>query len=160
MKSPRNPPYALSASETRLAGPTSDAVGIFRLLIYCNSRLRYRFDQRLRKDDLTSQQGVLLTVVRSRGQPKLGEVARAMATSHQNTKQIAAALERKGMLRIAKDADDARARRLTITASGIKAWKSRDAGDFKVIGSWMSDLSKAEQKALRRLLRRLAETIP
>jgi DNA-binding MarR family transcriptional regulator len=113
------------------------------MLVYCSSRLRYRFDQRLAEDDLTSQQGVLLTVVRTRGKPKLGEVATAMATSHQNAKQIAAALERKGMLRIVKDADDARARRLTITDLGIEAWKTRDAGDFRAIGSWLSDMSRA-----------------
>jgi DNA-binding MarR family transcriptional regulator len=160
MKTTRNPPYALSASEVRTAGSAADAVGIFRLVVYCGSRLRYRFDQRLREDDLTSQQGILLTVVRTRGRPKLGEVARAMATSHQNAKQIATALERKGMLRIEKDASDGRARRLTITAAGTKAWKSRDAGDFKAVGNWLSDLSRTEQRSLRTLLKRLAETIP
>jgi DNA-binding MarR family transcriptional regulator len=159
MKTSSNPPYALSASDARLAGSSADAVGIFRMLIYCGSRLRYRFDQRLAEDDLTSQQGILLTVVRTRGQPRLGEVATAMATSHQNARQIAAALERKGMLRIVKDADDARARRLAITALGIKAWKTRDAGDFRAIGGWLSDMSKSEQHALRVLLQRLAETI-
>ena len=159
MKTGSNPPYALSASEARLAGSSADAVSVFRMLVYCSSRLRDRFDQRLAEDDLTSQQGILLTVVRTRGQPKLGEVAAAMATSHQNAKQIAAALERKGMLRIVKDADDARARRLTITDLGIEAWKTRDAGDFRAIGSWLSDMSKSEQRALRILLKRLAETI-
>ena len=84
-----NPPYALSASEARSAGSSADAVSIFRMLVYCSSRLRYRFDQRLAEDDLTSQQGILLTVVRTRGQPKLGEVATAMATSH--TKCLVAA---------------------------------------------------------------------
>lgn len=160
MTTPRNPPYTLSASETRLAGPAVDAVGIFRTLVYCSARLRHRFDQRLKLDDLTSQQGILLTVVRSRGQPMLGEVAKAMATSHQNAKQIASALERKGMLRIVKDASDARARRLTITDAGIKAWKTRDAGDFEAIGGWLSKLSRAEQRELRVLLTRLAETLP
>jgi DNA-binding MarR family transcriptional regulator len=126
----------------------------------CSGRLRYRLDQRLKLDDLTSQQGILLTLVRSRGEPMLGEVAKAMGTSHQNAKQIASALERKGMLRIVKDASDARARRLTITDAGIKAWKTRDAGDFEAIGSWLSELSKTEQRALRRLLAHLAETIP
>jgi DNA-binding MarR family transcriptional regulator len=159
MKVGSNPPYALSASEVRLAGSSADAVNIFRMLVYCSSRLRYRFDQRLAEDDLTSQQGVLLTVVRTRGKPKLGEVATAMATSHQNAKQIAAALERKGMLRIVKDADDARARRLTITDLGIEAWKTRDAGDFRAIGTWLSDMSKSDQRTLRNLLKRLAETI-
>lgn len=160
MKVSRNPPYVLSASEMRSAGHAADAVGIFRMLVYCSARLRYRFDQRLKLDHLTSQQGILLTVVRSRGQPMLGEVAKAMATSHQNAKQIASALERKGMLRIVKDASDARARRLTITDAGIKAWRTRDAGDFEAIGSWFTELSKTEQRALRRLLARLAETIP
>lgn len=129
------------------------------MLVYCSARLRYRFDQRLAEDDLTSQQGILLTIVRTRGQPKLGEVAIAMNTSHQNAKQIASALERKGMVRIVKDPDDARARRLTITELGIEAWKTRDADDFKAIGSWLSDMPRSEQRALRILLKRLAEAI-
>ncbi len=159
MKAARNPPYALSPAETRSAGPSADAVRIFRMLVYCGLRLRHRFDQRLRADGLTSQQGILLTVVRARGRPMLGEAAEAMATSHQNAKQIAAALERKGMLRIVKDANDARARRLEVTDLGIKAWKTRDAGDFKALGGWLSEFPKAEQRALRILLKRLAEAL-
>ncbi len=159
MKAASNAPYSLSSSEARSAGQAADAVAIFRLLVYCSARLRYRLDQRLKLDDLTSQQGILLTVVRSRGAPMLGEVAKAMATSHQNAKQIASALQRKGMLRIVKDANDARARRLTFTDAGIKAWKTRDAGDFEAIGSWLSELSNTEQRALRKLLAHLAETI-
>lgn len=154
-----NPPYLLSASEARLAGPSADAVSVFRMLVYCSARLRYRFDQRLAEDGLTSQQGILLTVVRTRGQPKLGEVAAAMATSHQNAKQIAAALERKGMLRIVKAAEDARARRLMITDRGIEAWASRDAGDFAAIGEWLSGLSPSEKRTLRLLLGHLADSL-
>ncbi|QCK87905.1 hypothetical protein E8L99_20175 [Phreatobacter aquaticus] len=63
------------------------------------------------------------------------------------------------MLRIVTDASDARARRLTITDAGIKAWKTRDAGDFAAIGTWLSGLSSTEQRALRGLLASLAETI-
>lgn len=154
-----NPRFALSASEARLAGSSADAVRIFRMLVFCSTRLRYRFDQRLAEDDLTTQQGVLLTIVRTRGQPSLGEVATEMATSHQNAKRIAAALEQKGMLRIAKDAHDARTRRLTITDLGIAAWKTRDAGDFRAIGGWLTGMSKSEQRALRILLERLVETV-
>jgi len=159
MTSPGNPAYLLSDSEILQAGEAADAVAIFRLVLYCSSRLKYRFDQHLREDDLTSQQGYLLSVVRARGQPTLGEVAKAMATSHQNVKQIAAVLSRKGMLRITTARDDARARRLTITPAGIKAWDTRDARDFPVLGSWMSGLSGAEQRRLRKLLTQLAEIV-
>src|SRR5688572_8817506 len=95
-----HPPCDLTPEELRAAGPAADAVRCFRLIALVAQRLRYRLDRHLREDGLTTQQGFLLTVVRNRGRPTLGEVAKAMATTHQNAKQVAAALERKGMLTI------------------------------------------------------------
>ena len=151
--------YALRPTEVRAAGRNADAVLDFRLILYCSQRLRNLLDQRLRLSGLTVQQGVMLSVVRARGRPTLGEVATAMATSHQNAKQIAIALERKGMLRIVADKEDRRARRLEPTAAGSRGWQDRDAGDFSAIGEWFSGLSKADQRQLGTLLERLAVSL-
>src|SRR5688572_12971287 len=101
-----HPPCDLTPEELKAAGPAADAVRCFRLISLVAQRLRYRLDQRLREDGLTTQQGFLLTIVRSRGQPTLGEAANAMSTTHQNAKQVAAALERKGMVTIVPDEND------------------------------------------------------
>ena len=108
------PSLELNAAERLLAG--ADAVRCFRLITFVSQRLRYLLDQRLREADLTTQQGFLLTIVGAKQRPSLGEVAEVMSTTHQNVKQIAIALERKGMLHIVTDESDGRVRRLDRTA--------------------------------------------
>jgi len=151
------PGLELDAAERVLAG--ADAVRCFRLITFVSQRLRYLLDQRLREAGLTSQQGFLLTVVRARQRPSLGEVAEVMSTTHQNVKQIAIALERKGMLSIVADESDGRVRRLEATDSAAKQWGDRNAGDFKALGRWFSSLSRDEQKKLAILLARLSKGI-
>ena len=104
--------HQLSDSEAATAGKTADAVRNFRLILFCGQRLRTLLDERLREAGLTTQQGVMLSIVRTSALPSLGEVAMAMATSHQNAKQIASVLERKGLLEIVPDKSDRRTRRL------------------------------------------------
>lgn len=159
MTSPSKPIYELDDSEAATAGKAADAVRNFRLILFCGQRLRALFDEHLREAGLTTQQGVMLSIVRTMALPSLGEVAVAMATSHQNAKQIAIVLERKGMLEIVADKCDGRTRRLKPTAAGRRGWQSRDAGDFEAIGAWFSGLSCAQQKSLHRLLERLVATI-
>jgi DNA-binding MarR family transcriptional regulator len=153
------PAFELDADELLAAGAAADAVGSFRLILFCSLRLRQSLDQRLRSSGLTSRQGLLLTIVRSKDSPTLGEAASAMSTTHQNVKQIASSLVRKGMIKIVPDRKDLRTRRLVATAAGRRGWHDRNADDFDAIGGWFSTLSRAEQKMLRTLLRRLADSI-
>lgn len=153
-------PFADLTHEERLAaGSAEDAVRCFRLISYSGQRLRYLLDRRLREEKLTSQQGFLLTVVRTLGRPTLGEAARSMSTTHQNAKQVASALERKGMLRIVPDAEDARARRLEPTELGKRGWESRNTEDYAAIADWFSALTPDEQQVLVGLLSRLARSV-
>ena len=138
------------------SGSAEDAVRLFRLLAFTGQRFRHLFDQRLREEGYTSQQGFLLTIVRERGRPTLGEVASVISTTHQNAKQIAMALEREGMLRITRDGTDGRVRRFEPTAAGAGGWKSRNDEDFAAIGVWFSALSRSDQKTLADLLAKLA----
>ena len=78
MKKSRKPSGQLDADELLAAGTAADAVGSFRLILFCSLRLRQLLDRRLRSAGLTSRQGHLLTIVRSNGEPTLGEVAAAM----------------------------------------------------------------------------------
>jgi DNA-binding MarR family transcriptional regulator len=153
------PAFLLDANERRAAGAAAEAVENFRLVLFCSLRLRQMLDGRLRSAGLTSRQGLLLTIVRSHDRPTLGEAAAAMSTTHQNVKQIAASLARKGMIRIVSDPKDRRTRRLVATAAGRRGWQGRNAGDFEAIDKWFSALSRREQKTLRSLLGRLAGSI-
>ena len=159
MSDSSNPLADLTPEELRAAGDGRDAVRCFRLILYLGQRLRYLADRRLRGQGLTSQQGFLLTVVRMRGRPTLGEVAAAMSTTHQNVKQIAVALERKGMVRFVADEGDARIRRLAPTEAGERGWEDRKAGDFAAIADWFAGLSADEQESMAGLLARLAGSI-
>jgi DNA-binding MarR family transcriptional regulator len=153
------PAHELDPEQRRQAGPNADAVKCFRLIAFTGQRLRYLLDERLRADGLTSQQGFLLTIVGALERPTLGAVAKAMSSSHQNVKQIAAALERKGMLAIVPDEADARARRLELTEASARYWQNRDADDFAAIGGWFSALEGEEQRVLADILAKLAKSI-
>lgn len=159
MSEPIKPLADLTDEERQAAGTNADAVRCFRLIAYTSQRLRHLLDRRLREEGLTSQQGFLLTVVRMSGRPTLGEVARSMSATHQNVKQLAVALERKGMLRIVPDDGDARAKRLEATEAGRRGWQDRNAGDFAAIADWFGALSVREQEELVRLLSRVARTV-
>jgi DNA-binding MarR family transcriptional regulator len=149
----------LDADEEAAAGANADAVRSFRLLTFIGQRFRHFFDRRLRSEKLTTQQGFLLTLVRKLDRPTLGQVASAMTTTHQNAKQIAAALERKGMISIVADERDARVRRLEVTPDSRTGWAHRNEDDFSVLGEVFSILSKDEQATLVVLLGRVARSL-
>lgn len=153
-------PVCLTDKERLAAGASADAVDCFRLIAFASQRLRQLMDRRLKEDGLTSQQGFLQTIVRIHGRPTLGQVAAAMSTTHQNAKQVALALERKGMLRIVPDGKDARVKRLETTETGASGWIDRDADDHKAIANWFAALSGDEQRLLMQLLSRLAVSLP
>lgn len=154
------PSYDLTPQELADAGAAADAVRCFRLLTLVSQRLRTQLDQRLREDGLTVQQGFLLSLVRSAGEPSLGEIARAMGTSHQNAKQVALAAERNGFVKIVPDAEDSRVKRVVATMRGQRGWVDRNRGDFAAIGEWLSGLTASEQRKLIALLVKLARTTP
>ena len=89
---------------------------LFRLVLTLGNHLRSRMDQRLAPSGLTTQQAAALTIVDHADPPAtLGAIARTMGTSHQNVRQIVAALERKGFVTVTVDPDDRRARRVVTT---------------------------------------------
>src|SRR4051812_17012721 len=99
------------ASKTGLAGMSEEQaaalgreraaqVRSFRLIPFIGQQLRSLSDQLYSADGLTHQQATLLTLVRTHDTPSLSEMASAMSTSHQNVKQLVAALIDKGFLRL------------------------------------------------------------
>jgi DNA-binding MarR family transcriptional regulator len=152
------PGLGLDEDEATLLG--SDAatrIRTFRLVLVLAQRLRTLMDQRLQADGLTTQQAALITVVDAIGTPSLSQVASALSTTHQNAKQIAAALERKGFIRIAADATDRRVRRLVTTVKSRAYWERRSPDDYDVVLEWFSVLSETEAATLFELLLRVDE---
>jgi hypothetical protein len=79
---------------------------------------------------------------------------KALDMSHQNVKQIALALERKGFLEIAVDAHDRRGRRLHLTEHHHRFWRQRNPMDF-VECSLTAGLSDKEVATTVKLLKQL-----
>ncbi|NUT33132.1 MAG: winged helix DNA-binding protein [Hamadaea sp.] len=127
----------------------------FRLILLMAQQMRTLMDQRLRPDGLTTQQAALLTAVDALGEPTLSQVAGALATTHQNARQIADALQRKGFLEIAVDPRDARVRRLRTTDAHAGFWARRNEGDHQAVTSWFSGLDPDEAVTLLALLDRV-----
>ncbi len=125
-----------------------DRVALFRLLVVVGSDLRTRMDRTLASAGVTTQQAALLTIVLGlAAPPSFGEAAEALGCTHQNVKQIALALERKGLLRIEVDAGDGRVRRLVPTARAREPFADRDDSDRATVVSWFAMLSDAEVAA-------------
>ncbi|MBC6462450.1 MarR family winged helix-turn-helix transcriptional regulator [Actinomadura sp. HBU206391] len=149
---------ALGLSEDeaeRLGGDAATRVRIFRLIIVLAQELRTLMDQRLRPDGLTTQQAALITVVDAIGVPSLSQAAAALGTSHQNARQIADALERKGMLRIGPDEKDARVRRLQTTNQSHEYWRQRSWSDQQLVLEWFQCLTDEEARTLFDLMLRV-----
>lgn len=135
-------------------------VQLFRIVLTLATHLRSRMDARLAEVDLTTQQaGVLTFVAQSADPPTLGDAARALGTSHQNVRQIVAALERKEMVDVVPDAADRRARRLTVTPRVAETFEDRDLTDHAMVARWMSVLDDEEQRQAVRLLGRLLQDL-
>lgn len=146
----------LGPQEAARIGPARAArVRTFRLLHHLGQQLHFLADHLYRADGVTAQQAMLLGIVEMLGTPSLTEVASVFATSHQNVKQIATALARKGLVTLRVDPRDARVRRLRTTAKNARFWAARDKGDFEVVSEWFSALTTSEVEQLLQLLLKL-----
>ncbi|MEJ8821103.1 MarR family transcriptional regulator [Variovorax humicola] len=135
-------------------------VMLFRLLLANGLELRTRMDRQLAGSGLTTQQAMLLQVLEGQPEPPtLKQLAAILAMSHQNLKQIASALERKGFVAITPDERDGRVRRLHLTAQHHQLWKSRNADDHSEVARWTEVLSVGEVRGLVKGLEKLYHSL-
>jgi DNA-binding MarR family transcriptional regulator len=132
-------------------------VHLFRLLVMFGQELRTRMDQELRPGGMTTQQAALTGIVEAIGRPSLSQAAAALGTTHQNARQVARALERKGHLEIVPDPDDARIRRLVLTPRSGEYWRDRGQADQERVIEWFGVVSDDEAETLVELLLRLRD---
>lgn len=144
----------LSLADVELA--QADRIRVFRMLVMEGARLRGLLDRVLAPTGLTTQQGAMLSWIEAQpSAPMISAAAAALAMTHQNVKQIATALERKGFLEIRVDAQDRRMRRLALTERHHHFWQARNADDFAAVQSWLSIWTDPQVQQVLRLLRRL-----
>jgi len=136
--------------------PEAQRVLLFRLLLANAHELRTRMDRRLAGSGLTTQQAMLLQMLQGQPEPPtLTQFAARLSMSHQNLKQIASALQRKGLVEIVVDDTDARVRRLRLTAEHHRLWQQRDPDDHADVVRWTAALGDSDVARLVKSLDRL-----
>lgn len=129
----------------RLPADQAARVRLFRVTVTAGSMLRSRLDREMAGTGITTQQAALLQFIEAQPEPPtMGIVAAGMSMTHQNVKQIAAALERKGFLSIVVDEQDRRARRLVVSARHRRFWARRNPADFEHVQAWTAGLDDRE----------------
>jgi DNA-binding MarR family transcriptional regulator len=110
-----------------------DTTFVFGALFVTANLMETLLDRAFVSYGITSKQWLLLITIQSLFQeaPTVSQVATAMGTSHQNVKQVALNLEKRGFLRLEKDKQDARAVRLCVTdACRAFAEETQQAGEL------------------------------
>jgi DNA-binding MarR family transcriptional regulator len=127
------------------------------MVFMVEQRWRYFIDKDLAPDDITMNQWLMAIIISSgfRSPPSIQEVADAMSTTHQNVKQIAAGMERKGLLAMERDPDNKRIIRLKITDRCQAIFRQRNEKDMKTIASMFDNLTDDEMKALFSVIARV-----
>ena len=112
-----------------------DYAHVYALLFDLATRLQVLMDRELRPDDLTAKQWYLVLSLERSGEDSLalGELARLVGTSHQNVKQIALKLERRGFVTLRSDPGDRRSVRVSVTDACRRYFESRSARDAELL---------------------------
>ncbi|MCF2136366.1 MAG: MarR family transcriptional regulator [Candidatus Thorarchaeota archaeon] len=129
----------------------------FSLLFLLSQRFEYISDSLLSEDGLTTKQLLALVVI-ERGfdhSPAISEVAEALSTSHQNVKQIALQLKKKGFVDIVADSTDRRRKLLTTTKFSRTFFDSRAEMHARQITTFFSSLSDEEMVSFHSIIVKL-----
>jgi DNA-binding MarR family transcriptional regulator len=123
---------------------------ILVMVFMIEQRWRYFIDKELEADGITMKQWLMVIVIATafKTPPSIREVADAMSTTHQNVKQIAASLERRGFMTLERDPDNRRIIRMKVTDKCLALFKSREENDVKAIYSMFENLTDDEMKSL------------
>ena len=140
--------------EEKLLQDISKSIGLIFLL---ERRLEYLFDKVLAASDLTAKQWLLLAAIEKSPEANLSiqDVAKRLATSHQNIKAIALNLEKRGFLSLVKDKNDKRVTRLAITPKCTSFWQEREGQDKELLLEIFKNLGDEEISTLPKSLVKL-----
>ena len=139
----------------------ADQQYFFGALFVTANRLDTIMERNFAEFGVTTKQWFLSIVVDRlfEDPPTMKQAAYAMGSSHQNIKQLALKLHKKGLLRLDKDAQDARLMRLSLTPEGQQLWHTvrlqRDPFQERLFAG----ISAEELKTVRGVMERLLHNI-
>ncbi|MFW9848311.1 MAG: MarR family winged helix-turn-helix transcriptional regulator [Candidatus Thorarchaeota archaeon] len=130
---------------------------VFSYLFVLSQRIEYIIDSFLDRYDLTTKQLLTLIAIGNAFDynPSLSEVADVLSTSHQNVKQIALNLRKRGFVDIVVDPQDRRRRLLQLTADNDTFWEEREKENYENMKKIFSSLSKSEMAEFHRIIVKL-----
>ncbi len=140
-----------AAVQAEFASSRMDMARFILVMVFMvEQRWRYFIDKDLEPDNITMKQWLMLIVISAgfKSPPSIQEVADAMSTTHQNVKQVAASMERRGFMVLERDPGNKRIIRLKITDRCNELFQRRNAEDEKTIASMFENLTDDEMKAL------------
>lgn len=128
-----------------------------RWVLFLSNRLQTAGDAYFQ--EISAKQWYLLCYVDGfrENPPTLTQLAAEMGTSHQNTKQMAVKLERKGYLRLLPDADDRRKTRVCVTEEGQKLFQKYQEGQNWYIDELFQNVSPEQEQAALETLELLVQ---
>lgn len=104
---------------------------LFGAILVVANRMDTLLEREFNQFNITTKQWFLSIVIDNLFDtpPTIKEVAKEMGSSHQNVKQVALKLEKKGLLILEKDKRDSRATILRLTENSYNFWQNiRDEG--------------------------------
>ncbi|WP_231844809.1 MarR family transcriptional regulator [Methanocella arvoryzae] len=127
------------------------------MVFLIEQRWRYYIEKELEPDGITAKQWLMLIVIGAgfRHAPSIQEVADAMSTTHQNVKQVAAAMERRGFMTLERDPENRRIIRLKVTQKCHDLFRNRDEHDKQAMLRMFEGLDDEEMKALFNIVAKL-----
>ena len=134
---------------------------IFAELFFLSNKLQTTLDRIFASEGITAKQLFLTIVLQQFGgkAPTMTELAAAMGTSHQNVKQIALKLEKKGFIVMTRDENDKRSLRLRLTEKSTVFWANRVEEGNAFLAELFHSHTEREIDSLYKGLRKLSNTL-
>ncbi len=141
----------LDAAQAGMASGRLDMASFILVMVFLvEQRWRYIIEKELEPDGITPKQWLMAIVIDHgfKHPPSIREVADALSTTHQNVKQVAASMERRGFMTMERDPENKRIIRLTVTEKCHELFRRREENDEKSILGLFENLSDDEVRAL------------
>jgi len=135
----------------------TDSKFIFGSILVVANQMDTLLGRELKEYDLTTKQWLLTIVVENSFEydPSIKEVAKAMGSSHQNVKQVALKLEKKGFLSLENDKNDARVIRIKLTNQMAAFAEESQLKAENFTGKLFKSILKDEMATTRLLLEKM-----
>lgn len=134
---------------------------IFGALFVVSNILETRLERGLKEFHITAKQWFLGIVLRNlfKEPPTIRQTAKVMGSSHQNVKQIALLLEKKGLLEQIKNPLDKREVRLKLTEHSYQLWEDVRVRGGEFRNELFDEIEKKDLEVTKKVLQKLLQNM-